>query len=44
MQAVLDTLAEVQPRARTTRPDELLDLSLLERIVASGYVQQVVGR
>ncbi len=44
MQAVLDTLVESSPRARTTRPEDLLDLGPLERIVASGYVDQVLGR
>jgi ABC-type nitrate/sulfonate/bicarbonate transport system substrate-binding protein len=41
MQAVLDTLADTQPRAQTTRPEELLDLRLVERIAASGFVEQI---
>jgi NitT/TauT family transport system substrate-binding protein len=42
MQAVLDTLVDAQPRARTTRPEELLDLRLVERIAASGFVEEVL--
>jgi hypothetical protein len=42
MQAVLDALVEAQPRALTTRPEELLDLRLVERIAASGFVEQVL--
>jgi ABC-type nitrate/sulfonate/bicarbonate transport system substrate-binding protein len=41
MQAVLDTLDE-SPQARSTRPEDLLDLRIVEQIAASGYVEQVV--
>jgi hypothetical protein len=44
MQAVLDTLVDAQPRARTTRPEELLDLRLVDRIAASGFVEEVLRR
>ena len=41
MQAVLDTLADTQPQARTTRPEDLMDLRLVQQLIASGYVEHV---
>lgn len=41
MQAVLDTLVDQHPAAATTPPAELLDMRPLERIIASGYLDQL---
>ena len=43
LQAVLDTMVDENPRARTTRPEDLLDLAALQKVEASGFVQQVWG-
>lgn len=41
IEAVLEALADAHPQARTTPPEALLDSRLVERLVASGFVDQV---
>ncbi len=41
LEAVLDTLADAYPQARAMQPEALLDLRIVERLVASGFVEQV---
>jgi NitT/TauT family transport system substrate-binding protein len=38
MQAVLDSLAEEQPSAKSANPDSLIDLRLVQQLDASGFI------
>jgi hypothetical protein len=41
---ILDSLAEEQPSARTATPDQVLDLSLVQQLEASGFVDQLYAQ
>lgn len=41
MKFLIDTIAETNPKARTLRPEEVGDNSLLQAIEASGFVKQL---
>jgi NitT/TauT family transport system substrate-binding protein len=43
LQTVLDDLAESEPRARTVRPAQLVDTTVLEQLDHDGYLQQLWG-
>ncbi|HLH25663.1 MAG TPA: ABC transporter substrate-binding protein [Chloroflexota bacterium] len=44
MQGVLDSLVEEQPSAKTANPDRLVDLSLVQQLDASGFVDQLYAQ
>jgi NitT/TauT family transport system substrate-binding protein len=43
LQTVLDDLAESEPRARTLRPEEIVNAAALEQLDRAGYLKQLYG-
>ena len=43
LQTVLDDLAESEPRARTVRPEQLVNTTALEQLDRAGYLKQLYG-
>jgi hypothetical protein len=43
LQALLDDLAEGDARARVVRPEQLVDTTALDDVVATGFLKQLYG-
>ncbi|SRR5579883_2311359 len=43
LQAILDDLAEADPRARSVRPEQLVNLAALEQVEAGDFLKQLYG-
>jgi hypothetical protein len=41
MKFLIDTIAETSPKAKSLRPEEVGDNSLLQAIEASGFLKQI---
>jgi NitT/TauT family transport system substrate-binding protein len=44
LQTVLDDLADSEPRARTVRPEQIVDTSALEQLEREGYLARLYGQ
>src|SRR5262249_35158658 len=43
LQAILDDLAETDPRARTIRPEQIVNLAALQQVEAGDFLEQLYG-
>jgi ABC-type nitrate/sulfonate/bicarbonate transport system substrate-binding protein len=43
LQSLLDDIAESDPRARDVRPEQLVDTSVLDAVLQTGYLKQLYG-
>ena len=43
LQAILDDLAEVDPRARAIRPEQVANLAALQQVESGGFLKQLYG-
>ncbi|HEY7065688.1 MAG TPA: ABC transporter substrate-binding protein [Chloroflexota bacterium] len=43
LQAVLDDIAENDPRARDVRPEQIVDTTALDEVVGAGFLKQLYG-
>lgn len=43
LQAILDDLAVTDPRARTIKPEQIVNLSALDQVLAGDYLKQLYG-
>jgi NitT/TauT family transport system substrate-binding protein len=43
LQAILDDLAETDPRARTIRPEQIINLAALQQVEAGDFLEQLYG-
>jgi hypothetical protein len=43
VQAIIDDLAETEPRARTLQPELIVNLAALQQVEDSGFLKQLNG-
>ena len=44
IQQNLDVAAETIPEAKTAKPEQFVDMTFVQRIKASGFIEQVWGK